>query len=284
MAATTETTRPAAPSLDRSSQGLACAAPGNWLAEATWRAGILLDDAQLARFDRYRQSLIDWNSRTNLTAVTDPHEIDRRLFLDALLALPTLDRVLLPSRNGRRRLVDIGSGAGFPGLVIKIARPELDVTLIEATGKKVRFLSHLIDALDLEGIVAQHARAEDLGHLPHHRGAYDLATARAVASLPALIELSVPLLRVGGYGLFPKGLDLADELAAGGRAATQLGARIRASDLLPGSETRLIAIEKTEATPSGYPRRAGIPAREPLGVARPSAPPLVPSGPKGGER
>ncbi len=282
MAAASEKTRPTVASLGCLSQGSVDVAPNPWLAAAGQRAGVPLDDRQRSRFELYRQTLIDWNRRTNLTAVTEPDEIDRRLILDALLAVPTLDRLLSSHAASTPKLVDIGSGAGFPGLVIKIARPHLDVTLIEATGKKVRFLSHLIAALGLDGVVAQHARAEDLGHHAEHRGVYDIVTARAVASLPALIELAVPFLRIGGHGLFPKGRDLAVELAAGERAASMLGARVLGADLVPETETRLVQIAKIDSTPARYPRRAGIPAREPLGVAKHPQPPLVPSGSTGG--
>ena len=233
-------------------------------------AGVPLDPGQLARFDAYRDLLLEWNTRVNLTAVTDPAAVERRLFLDALRMVPAIDEyrrligadVVLASTL---RLVDVGSGAGFPGLALKIARPDLDVTLVEATGKKAAFLDHAVAALGLTGVTAIHARAEELGHDPAHRAAYDLATARAVASLPALLELCVPLLREGGRAFFPKGLELADELAIGSRAAAVLGARIVAADPLPGGETRLVVVDKTGPTPTRYPRRPGLPAREPLG-------------------
>jgi 16S rRNA (guanine527-N7)-methyltransferase len=231
-------------------------------------AGIELDATALAHFDAYRDLLLDWNARFNLTAITDPAEIDRRLFLDALLLLPAVDAVS-PDGDRPKRLADVGSGGGFPGLALKIARPELAVTLIEATGKKVAFLEACLDELALDDAVAIHARAEEVGHDPSHRGRYDLATARAVAALPALLELCVPLLRPGGRALFPKGLDLATEIGAGRRAAPLVGARLVANDVLPGGQTTLIVAEKIGSTPSRYPRRPGVPARDPLGTAPP---------------
>lgn len=244
---------------------------GSSLAGLASQAGVPLDGTQLAQFDVYRSLLLDRGARVNLTAISDPGEVDRRLFLDALQIVPTLDEHRRAAgadgrgRARRLRLVDIGSGAGFPGLALKIVRPEFEVTLIEATGKKATFLQDVIAALKLDGVAAIHARAEDVAHDPRHREAYDLATARAVAALPALLELCVPLLRLGGHAFFPKGLEIADELVAGQRAAPLVGARVIATDLLPGGETRLVTIEKTGLTHPRYPRRAGIPAREPLG-------------------
>jgi 16S rRNA (guanine527-N7)-methyltransferase len=223
-------------------------------------------DECIPRFDRYRSLLIDWNGRHNLTAITDPAEIDRRLFLDALRMVPVLHDQL--GGQGTPRLVDIGSGAGFPALPLKIACPGMQMTLIEATGKKVLFLRHVIDALRLTGIDVIHGRAEDLGRDPAHRGAYDIATARAVASLAALLELSFPLLRVGGQALFPKGCDLDEELVTGRRAATTLGGRIDGVTTVVAGGSCLVRVTKTAPTQVRYPRRSGIPAREPLGSAR----------------
>jgi 16S rRNA (guanine527-N7)-methyltransferase len=225
------------------------------------------------RLRTFRDLLLEWNTRVNLTAITDPAGVDRRLFGDALRLLPAVDGFMneLGSRGvaASRSLVDVGTGAGVPGLVLKIVRPDLDVTLIEATGKKVAFLEAAIAALGLEGIEALHARAEDVGRDVRYRGRFDLATARAVAALPVLLELCIPLLRVGGRALFPKGTALGTELAEGKRAAALVGARIVSADLLPGDEdepvTRLVIADKIGETPNRYPRRSGVPAKEPLG-------------------
>ena len=230
-----------------------------------------LTAGQAADFATYRGMLIEWNGRFNLTAVTDPGQIDRRLFLDALrmvgpvttIARPDPDRAVTTAI----RMVDIGTGAGFPGMALKIALPEIDVTLIEATGKKVQFLEAVIGDLELSGVVAMHARAEEIGTLPEYRGAFDLVTARGVSSLAALFEMAAPLLRIGGVGLFPKGLDLAEEMATGRRAANIVGLAVEAADVIAGSETRLVVVRKTTETPRQYPRRPGMPAREPLGAA-----------------
>ncbi|HET7094601.1 MAG TPA: 16S rRNA (guanine(527)-N(7))-methyltransferase RsmG, partial [Thermomicrobiales bacterium] len=225
--------------------------------------GSPLDAAQWERLARYRDLLLAWNGRFNLTAITDPIEVERRLFLDSLRLLPAIDR--LTAGQAEPRLIDIGSGGGFPGLALKIARPALQVTLVDATGKKVRFLEQAIAALGLTGARALQARAEDLGRDAAFRDAFDLVTARAVAPLPVLLEYATPLLRIGGSGLFPKGRDLAAELAAGEDAARLIGARIESAELLPGGETRLVETRKHAPTPANYPRRTGLPTQAPLG-------------------
>jgi 16S rRNA (guanine527-N7)-methyltransferase len=236
------------------------------------------------RLRAYRDLLVRWNLRFNLTAITEPEEIDRKLIGEALGMLPAIDdaiaawgarrRDAVTSAGGARAaLIDIGSGAGAPGLVLKIARPELEVTLVEATGKKVGFLQEAIRELDLAGACAIHGRAEELGQRAEHRERYDIATARAVASLPALMELCVPFLCVGGVGAFPKGMEIANELDEGGRAAQLVGARIVSSERMANIDaervTRLVVVVKLASTPQRYPRRSGLPAKEPLGrVAR----------------
>ncbi len=239
-----------------------------------------LTDDMREQLTLFRNLLVSWNRRFNLTAISDAEGIDRRLIGDALQMLAALDDAIAAAESAARRskslrdpgparLIDIGSGAGFPGIVLKIARPKLVVVLVEATGKKVGFLQHVIQDIGLTGIRAIHARAEELAHDRDHRERYDIVTARAVAALPALLEITIPFLRVGGQALFPKGMEIADELAVGERAAPAVGARIVSSDPLPvnGSDsvTRLVIAVKLELTPDRYPRRAGIPVKDPLG-------------------
>src|SRR2546422_2343800 len=162
----------------------------------------------LQQFLRYRQELLDWNTRMNLTAITDPEEVLLKHFLDSLSLLIVYDR---PGA----RLLDIGAGAGFPGLPLKIARPQWQVTLLEATGKKVTFLRHVIETLQLKNVVAVHGRAEELAHNAEYRAAFDLVTARAVASISTLLEYGAPYCRVGGQIILPKKGDVAEELAQG---------------------------------------------------------------------
>jgi 16S rRNA (guanine527-N7)-methyltransferase len=216
----------------------------------------------------YRDLLFRWNQRFNLTAIREPDEIDSRLIADALRLLPAIDEEL-GARNGRARLIDLGTGAGLPGLVIKIARPDIEMVLMDATNKKIQFVQHAITELGLLSASTVHSRAEDIGHHVDYRGPFDLVTARGVAALPTLVELTVPLLVVGGAFLFPKGENIADERRAGDEAAKIVGGRIDSAELLPGDPsepvTRLVRGSKIGTTPGRYPRRAGIPNKEPLG-------------------
>jgi 16S rRNA (guanine527-N7)-methyltransferase len=228
--------------------------------------GVELDPLASARFTRYRDLLLERNAHVNLTAIRQPVEIERRLYLDALAMLPAIDAFLeTEGQNCQARLIDIGSGAGFPGLVLKIARPALDVTLVDATAKKVAFVGDVIADLELAGVRAVHGRAEELGQNPRYREQFEIATARAVASLPVLLEFVLPFLDVGGRAFLPKGLAIDDELTAGRRAAKRLGAEIVSSERVLSGETRLIIAHKTTLTAKAYPRHTGIPARSPLG-------------------
>ena len=238
------------------------------LAQASGRLAVPLDADATAKFALYRDLLLERNAQFNLTAIRDPDEVERRLFLDAIAMTPVLDGIATlddRTEGSRLRLVDVGAGAGFPGLPLKIARPMLDVTLIDATGKKVAFINEVIDRLELEGARAVQGRAEDLGQEPAYREQFDIATARAVASLPVLLEYVIPLLCVGGTALLPKGLQIAEELRVGRRAAALLGAEIVSASELPVETTRLVVVRKTAPTSVEYPRRPGIPSREPLG-------------------
>lgn len=242
--------------------------PWPGLVQAAAPLGVSIDPVAASRLDHYRNVLLERSAQFNLTAIRDPQAIEQRLFLDALAMLPEIDQFL---RNNRRprdahpRLIDVGSGAGFPGLVLKIARPDLDVTLADATAKKVRFMNEVVSGLQLDGVRAIHARAENLGQDPAYRERFDLATARAVGSLPVLLELVVPLLDVGGQAFFPKGTDIDDELKAGKRAARKLGAEILSASEIPPGGTRLVVVAKTTLTRGVYPRRPGIPRQSPLG-------------------
>jgi 16S rRNA (guanine527-N7)-methyltransferase len=232
------------------------------------RIGVPLDEQMLARFAAFQALLLDRNAHFNLTAVAAPDEVERRLFFDALAMIPAID-VFLRSDAQRRsrfvRLIDIGSGAGFPGIALKIVRPELIVVLVDSTAKKVVFQRDVFASLNLPGIEAIHVRAEELGRDARYRESFQLATARAVASLPTLLELVTPFLEVGGEALLPKGLQLDDELRAGRRAARQLGCRLVDAKPMPGGTSRLVRILKTTLTPHTYPRRIGLPNRLPLG-------------------
>jgi 16S rRNA (guanine527-N7)-methyltransferase len=237
-------------------------------ASALFKRGIeqlqlTLSERQYEQLMRYREELLDWNTRVNLTAITDAGEVLLKHFLDSLSLLRAFDR-------GAARLLDIGSGAGFPGLVLKIARPQWQVTLLEATGKKVLFLQHVIARLNLQGVVAIHGRAEELAHQSDYRGKFDLVTARAVSSLPILLEYAAPFCRVGGSMIFPKKGDLVEEMARGRRAAPLVGASFVAAIpvTLPGLDDgrQLLVWRQERSCPAQYPRSGGVMARKPLGV------------------
>lgn len=224
--------------------------------------GVALSAAQLRAFERYAELLIEANRRTNLTAITDPHEIRLKHFLDSLsCALP-----LGTYPSGR--LADVGAGAGFPSLPLKIAFPALSVTLIESVGKKADFCRRVIAELGLEQAAVLTERAEQVGRHPAHREQYDWAVARAVAELPVLLEYLLPLLRVGGQAIAMKGAAGPAEAQASEPALGELGGRlVRALPVeLPGvTELRhLVVVEKVSPTPERYPRRPGIPAKRPL--------------------
>jgi 16S rRNA (guanine527-N7)-methyltransferase len=225
---------------------------------ATW--GLHLDQHQLAQFAAYAAELRHWNRRINLTAISDEHAIGIRHFLDSL-------RCALSWGDTPNSLVDVGAGAGFPGLPLKILRPELRVTLIESVEKKATFLRHIVAELDLKDVEVIVGRAEAIGRAQAHREQYDLAVARAVAELRVLAEYCLPLCRVGGRFLAPKGAQSADELAGAQKAIDLLGGRIVAVESvdLPGVERRaLVVVEKILPTPQQYPRGVGVPAKRPL--------------------
>ncbi len=221
-----------------------------------------LSARQIEQFLLYRRELLDWNTRINLTAITDFEEVLTKHFLDSLSLLLVYDRL-------EARLLDIGSGAGFPGLPLKIVRPQWQVTLLEATNKKVTFLQHMVEVLRLEDVEAVHGRAEELVHKRRYRATFDMVTARAVSSLPTLLEYAAPYCRVGGAIVLPRKGDLTAELAQGKRAATLLGASLKAvvPVVLPGlaDGRRLLMWEQQKPCPAQFPRGGASIARRPLG-------------------
>jgi 16S rRNA (guanine527-N7)-methyltransferase len=224
--------------------------------------GLHLTRAELAAFEWYADALLDWNERVNLTAITAPGEIEVKHFVDSLTCLLAMDL-----RKGDR-LIDVGTGAGFPGLPLKIVRPQLRVVLVEATAKKVQFCQHVVAGLKLEGVDVLQARAEDLGHEPIHRQRYDWAVARAVAALPVLAEYLLPLTRIGGLAIAQKGETGPAEVHAAEEAINHLGGHVRQLrpiELPKVAESRyLVLIDKVAATPNLYPRRVGVPSKRPL--------------------
>jgi 16S rRNA (guanine527-N7)-methyltransferase len=221
-----------------------------------------LDEHFLEPFLLYQQELLEWNTRFNLTAITEPGEIQSKHFLDSLALLTAYDQ---PSAS----LLDIGSGAGFPGLALKIVRPRWRVTLLEATNKKVTFLQHIVDTLQLSDVAVIHGRAEELAHKSDYRARFDVVTARAVAALPHLLEYCAPYCRVGGSIILPKKGDLAEELTRGKRASALLGCALRAdvSVELPSlaDGRRLLVWQQQTPCPAQYPRSGGAMAKKSLG-------------------
>lgn len=222
--------------------------------------GLRLDRRQIEQFARYSAELRAWNTRVNLTAITDEEGIVARHFLDSL-------RCALSWGDAPSSLIDVGSGAGFPGLPLKILRPELRVTLVESVGKKAAFLQHMVAVLNLRDVTVLTARAETVGRDPQHREQYDVVTARAVAELATLVEYCLPLCRVHGRVLAPKGSDIADEIARAHAAIERLGGQLIGVEpvAIPGVEPRtLVVIAKVAPTPAAYPRAVGVPARRPI--------------------
>ena len=224
--------------------------------------GLNLTPAQQAAFDLYEQTLLEWNARFNLTAIRDPQEIRTKHFLDSLSCL-------LAMRGApAERVIDVGTGAGFPGIPLKILLPSTRLTLVESVGKKADFCQHLVETLRLDGVQVVAERAEAVGQISAHRERYDWSLARAVAGMPILAEYLLPLVKVGGRMLAMKGESAPAEAHSGENAFRMLGGQLQQliPVNLPGvAENRyLVVVEKTAATPPAYPRRTGLPAKKPL--------------------
>ena len=233
-----------------------------WSEQSDSQSGVRLNARQLEAFDWYAAELQSWNQRFNLTSVTDREQIEIKHFLDSLSCL----RVMHPEPGAR--IVDIGTGAGFPGIPIRIACPQVHMLLVESIGKKAQFCQHIVDELELTNVAVIHSRAEQVGRLPEYREQFDWALARAVANLPTLLEYLLPLVKVGGGAIAQKG-DTAPAEAQSARVAMGvLGGEL--TEIipveLPGvAESRyLIVMRKSAATPEKYPRRPGVPGKRPL--------------------
>ena len=214
------------------------------------KIGIVLNDEALNRFDRYAEILVEWNEKMNLTAITEPKEIVIRHFIDSLTALNALE---IPQGAS---LIDVGTGAGFPALPLKIARPDLKVTLLDSLNKRITFLNAAADAIGVQ-VRAIHGRAEESGRMPQLREKFDVATARAVALLPVISEYCIPFVKVGGAFLAMKGPDRGEEIDSARKAVATLGAKIESvteTSLPDGSGRTLIVCRKTSPTPAAYPR------------------------------
>ena len=224
-------------------------------------AQLSFKEEQLAQFTRYYELLVETNKVMNLTAITEPEEVAVKHMVDSLLAYED-------GMQGKT-LVDVGTGAGFPGVPLKIYCPSLKVTLVDSLGKRLRFLQQVIDELGLKGIRCEHLRAEDAGRSKKHREQYDYVTARAVARLSVLSEYCLPLAKKGGQFIALKGSRFAEEIEEGEAAVKILGGKIISAEpvKLPGLDDgrAIIKIAKIKATPAQYPRKAGTPEKQPLG-------------------
>jgi len=225
-----------------------------------------LSPTQVAAFQVYADELRAWNDKVNLTAIRDSAGIQVKHFLDSLSLLKALPR--LRTGDSGLKLIDVGTGAGFPGLPLKIVCPDLRLTLVEATGKKIAFCEHIIATLKLSGVTVVKARAEEMGQDQAHREHYDWAVARAVAEMPVLAEYLLPLVKRGGHALAQKGETAPVETQTAEGAIKKLGGELEQliQIELPGVvETRfLVVLKKVAATPPRYPRRPGVPSKSPL--------------------
>lgn len=224
--------------------------------------GIQLSNSQIAALQQYESELLEWNKRFNLTAVRERDSIRIKHFLDSFTCLLAI-REAPPTR-----LIDVGTGAGFPGIPLKILLPQCSLTLVESVAKKADFCRHIIRLLRLDGVEVICGRAEELGHESRHRQQYDWAVARAVARMPVLMEYLLPLVRIGGRALAQKGEDALSEAHIAEHAIHLLGGQMR--QLIPVSlpgvadERYLIVVDKIAATPDRYPRRIGVPSKSPI--------------------
>lgn len=235
------------------------------LSEQAERLGLHLTGHQLAQFAEYTRLLAEGNRRANLTSITDPTEVQVRHHLDSLTAL-----LAIPQWPDGMRVVDLGAGAGFPGVPLKIAFPGIRLTLVESVGKKTAFLRDLVTSLGLENAEVVTTRAEELARMEGYRGQFDVALARGVGAMPVLIEYALPLCKGHGRLLAWKGKDGPAEAEGSANALTELGGKIVAAQSVDAlspplpADRWLICVEKVRRTPGRYPRRVGVPAKQPL--------------------
>lgn len=224
--------------------------------------GILLSEGQLWQFLRYYEMLVEWNERMNLTAITEYGDVLKKHFVDSLSLVKACDL------DSAVSLIDVGTGAGFPGLALKIAFPHLQVTLLDSLGKRVRFLDAVIEELKLTGVKGIHGRAEESARPGKLRESFDLCVSRAVANLSTLSEYCIPFVKKGGLFIAYKSEQAAPEIDRAKKALEALGGKMeeRIEFHLPGSDIyrSLFVIKKAERTPAKYPRKAGMPSKEPL--------------------
>ena len=227
--------------------------------------GISISDQQKQQYIRFYEMLVEKNKVMNLTAITEFEEVIVKHFLDSLAIVKVLSKEMLASDVS---IIDIGTGAGFPGIPLKIAFPDIKITLLDSLNKRINFLKEVCEELKLENVELIHGRSEDFGKNPHYRERYDLCVSRAVANLATLSEFCIPFVEVGGSFVSYKAGDCGEEVKESARAVDKMGGRIEAAKeyTVPTSDLNrvLLVIKKEKATPKAYPRKAGTPSREPL--------------------
>ena len=235
-----------------------------WMEEECSQIGVTLSEKQMGQFFQYYEMLIQWNEVMNLTAITEMDQVVTKHFVDSM----SLVKAVSELGSKEIRIMDLGTGAGFPGIPLKIAFPNLKLTLLDSLNKRVKFLNEVIGTLGLEKVEAVHGRAEDFGRNPEYRGQFDLCVSRAVANLATLSEYCMPFVKVGGAFIPYKSGKVEEELNQARGAVKLLGGKIEntVSFELPKTEGErtLVVIRKVESTAKKYPRKAGMPGKEPL--------------------
>ena len=232
----------------------------NKLREVSDKIGIYLDDEMLNKFYNYKNLVIEWNQKINLTAITEDYEFIVKHFVDSI----TINKYI----QDEKKVIDIGTGAGFPGIPLKILNERTKMVLFDSLNKRLKVLDEIIDKIELKNIITLHGRAEETFKNKEHREKYDIATSRAVASLNVLVELMLPAVTVGGVCICMKGNNVEEEIKESKKAIKELGGEILKVEkiTLPelNLERNIVIIKKIKQTPNKYPRKPGTPQKEPI--------------------